>query len=230
MEIEKIKLLKLYEIFSDLQSCIKIANSPNSNNTNDKNIIDFNYEDINNLQQGLNYIDLSEIQTNDLFIQLIILNILILYIFKIIGNELTNVLLKYIITVILKRNFSKDNIESILNLDSTYLLSVYYNTLELLQNKYYSQIISDNIFDISSYKYKDLYDILSMKFIIPKINNICKEAKILNNVNIEEEMNFDNRKININKFIIKFLKEELNIVKEILFLAQYLDDFIVSFI
>lgn len=210
-KIEKRKLITLSKIY---QSFLDIHDEKSANNIDTSSYFSPLEKD-----EKMIYINFHFLKLNDIFLQIVILCILILYILKILGKELTTELFKYIFKNYMHDKTSKLNeIKILLELDLDTLVGIYFDTYDNLN-------ILIHKTNCSYEKYMEILRNLEMHKIIIKCNilkfNAANAVKIYDNKN-----ELENRKNLINTLIVKFLDENLKIFEEMLNVVQYLFDFI----
>jgi len=119
INLERKKILFFFKIYNNLQVF---------NQNEEKNIFFKNKSTV-----IFKYFDKRLLMVNDAFNQILILNILALYILKIYGEDITLTTLKYIIRVILKNeSFNYSELDIILKMENTYIISYYFELFDHL--------------------------------------------------------------------------------------------------
>lgn len=124
------KIFKEVENYNNYNQKNTNTNENNTTNTTNSNI----FSDINLF--SIKTLNFSNLKIKDTQIQIIVLTILILYILQITGKEFSSVLIKYIFKKFLHLNLHGYEIKAFLELETEYLLGIYFDVYDNFKESY----------------------------------------------------------------------------------------------
>jgi hypothetical protein len=217
LKLEKTKLINFAKIY---ESFFKI--STDKTHCLDKGCFNIEElekpEDVNN--NPFNF-DISMFKNNEYFPQMIILAVLSLYLLHIIKEDIAITVFKFLYKNLLKRKIQITALKKFLQLDKDILLCFYYYFYEHFVDLY------DHSKGMDKFKYKDIKASLEMNKLV-LLCNYLKENKtneIIFNKNIPNE----DRKFNINKHLVRYYYNQLEIFNDVLIIVQFISDFILYY-
>ena len=148
-------------------------------------------------------------------IQLILLNIMILYINGVLNKELSCKMFELIFHTYYRENKESlyYNFKKIICYDISYSLGVFYSLCD-----YYKQTDAKG--------FTEVFELLSMETLILKVNSLRLSHSKVIDVYSDPKSNFQLRKQEIKKLLIKYLKQEVNTLIAVIKLNQQLYDLV----
>ena len=208
-KFERGKLIQLYKIYEDCKMLI-------DSNERIRSYVKIVHPIVLPLDGSLSF-DIRVFMLTDYFLHITLMTILALFIFEIIGENLAFSILKLFYKQILKSKAKSINIRNFLNLSKDIIICYYQILYDHLNNLYNNSKKNEKV------KYDSIRQCLELNKLILLCNKIRKSDRF---IIYDQNITQNDRRIHINRKLIRYIESEINLFKEISTIVRFLSDFI----